>query len=254
MLLQWELPQQLALRVGIVFLKCFKGTNSLTDLFISIEEMFQRQKQREKGAKDQRFRISPLLKSSIFAGSKKLLSQIEDLVLSRFACQELVKEIEAAVRLSVVKCEQFSTDDVGSHDDSKHRKVPKLKCTLKYTYGDFSEDCPTKTTTIQILQQTIESFHDIIQCECMYNQRMRLPCRHGIAICIYVDIVEREAVLNCATDLGYSSALEFICTRGAHKRWISAFDEFWNSKGSTDDNYSSYVGNMNLHKTEKSHV
>ena len=111
------------------------------------------------------------------------------MVFSRFACEEMVKEMEAAVRLTVMICDIRLNDEVNPQEHSALEYVLELQCKLKYTYSDCLEEFSTTSTTIRLLDQPPQFCEDFIQCECFYHKRMLLPCRHALVICIHIDMV-----------------------------------------------------------------
>lgn len=60
-----------------------------------------------------------------------------------------------------------------------------------------------------------------VQCECFYSYRMKLPCRHAVALCLYLDRLLSEDLSSRLSRIGFDSALEYLIRRECSPRRIN---------------------------------
>ncbi len=190
--------------------KAFSTSDSLQSLARSLPVLVERQSASELKSVDSSLRWMPLKKS----GAELWLPVMEAITsqhISSFACSEIAEELMAANRMSVEIISMATEESV-------------LTGIARYTYGnDGLEVSSTKVSVSFYLSDRHEKSLSVVSCECLYSFRMKLPCRHSIALCSTADS-EKHKKLQCNLEKnGFSSALNCLIIQSTGKRWSLPF-------------------------------
>ncbi len=194
-------------------IKAFSASESLSDICSSLSVLVRRQ-----GRKEQKNRVSDTrwlpLKMSRAESWALVMDAVSFLSLSSFACSEIAGELSALHRML------FKMPDTVSLE------IPVLVSgTAQYTYDN--KDGKESFTTVSVLFRRTEnvSAEHVIQCPCLYSFRLKLPCRHSIALFIHLDKMGGDGFRNNIDRLGFSSALKCLIHRASGSAWRIPMDD-----------------------------
>ncbi len=201
-------------------IKAFSDTRSLVSLFKSLQCLTERQEMKEKGSTDSAVRIAPLKRICTVTGPAPI-SAANGLALSKYCCNELFNEISAAYRMGASQLSEVIQASEG-------KRGIEIEGTVQYTDSSDNSDVRSRTkvkVVIHKLSKRIVQDKHIsgIECECLYTQRMRIPCRHSLCLCLDAD---RRKVLcdnPVISSAGSKSVLEHIIHQECGIRWRNPY-------------------------------